>query len=70
MKHFSTRFIGCLNFVSLVSSLMAQAQAQAQGIAVVGMALSPARNAVAAPRTAPVVVPFLQAIAPATAGNI
>ena len=44
--------------------------AQAQGIAVVGMALSPARNAVAAPRTAPVVVPFLQAIAPATAGNI
>ena len=66
MKHFSTRFIGCLNFVSLFSSLMAQAQ----GIAVVGMALSPARNAVAAPRTAPVVVPFSQAIAPATAGNI
>ncbi|MGY3087349.1 hypothetical protein ACVWYF_000375 [Hymenobacter sp. UYAg731] len=42
----------------------------AQRLTVIGAALSPARNARAASRTAPVMVPFSHVINPATAGTI
>jgi hypothetical protein len=66
MKHLSQRLIHCFFLTGGFSSLAAQAQSPA----VVGTGLSPARNAVAAPRAAPVVIPFSQPLNPATAGNI
>ncbi|WP_197076643.1 FG-GAP-like repeat-containing protein [Hymenobacter terrenus] len=66
MKHCSTLPSRYLLLVILLSASLAEAQSPT----VVGTALSPARNAIAAPRTAPVLVPFSQAINPATAGNI
>ncbi|MFD2717626.1 FG-GAP-like repeat-containing protein [Hymenobacter monticola] len=66
MTHFYHRFGLCLILAGCFNSTIAQAQSPA----VVSSGLGPARNAVAAPRTAPVVIPFSQPINPATALNI
>ena len=66
MKPFATLPTCCLTTVLSLAGLITNAQR----LTVIGTALSPARNAHAASRTAPVVIPFSQTINPATAGNI
>ena len=66
MKHSFTLPFRYLPFALLLITT----GALAQGPMVVNTALSPARNTIATPRTASVVVPFSQAINPVTASSI
>ncbi|MBF9140138.1 FG-GAP-like repeat-containing protein [Hymenobacter properus] len=66
MTHFSQRPFHYLLLAGCFGSTVTMAQSPA----VVSAGLSPARNAVAAPRTAPVVIPFSQTLNPSTADNI
>jgi hypothetical protein len=67
---FSMKPLFTLPICCLACTFMLGSSAYAQSPTVLYPGLSPARNAVAASRTVPVVVPFSQAINPATAGNV
>jgi hypothetical protein len=66
MRHFSTFPFWVLSSALLLSCLRAQAQSPT----VVSATLSPARNASSVRRNTPVVIPFSQAINPASAGAV